>query len=353
MSRTKKVRDKKNKKYITRRKQIKKKSNKNVNKRRYKGKIHKKTNTKANNANKTFIIGIITVPLTPNKKYFKVCGDSYIASSHIKWMKKHNVETLIIPYNTDNLKYYFDRIHALYLPSGGAFAGTQLEYYRACKKLIQMALKANELGYYFPVWGCCMGFQQMLIIADGKDDLNRLLTKFDSYDNYMTNIELTRDGQHSKIINGLDLNTLKNITKKKSTLNNHMLGITPERFEKKYLLSQFYKIVGTSKDRNGKEFVAIIESHHYPFYGVQWHPERNNEMDAFVKFFVKEVKKNKKVIKRKKKGPMFTKKINCFNYSEGLYKKCNFYWHNKTSEHNRKLCSYAQLKNLDPDTNGV
>ena len=112
-------------------------------------------------------------------------------------------------------------------------------------------------------------------------------------------------------------------------------------------------VVGTSKGRKGKEFVAIIESHHFPFYGVQWHPERNREMDAFVKFFVKEVKKSKRKIKYIKRHPMFTKKINCFNYSEGLYKKCNFYWHQKTSEHNKKLCSYAQLKNIDPDTNGI
>ena len=83
------------------------------------------------------------------------------------------------------------------------------------------------------------------------------------------------------------------------------------------------------------------------------HPERNSEMDAFVKFFIREVKKNKKMIKRKKKGPMFTKKINCTNYSEGLYKKCNFYWHQKTSQHNKKLCSYAQLKNIDTEVNGV
>ena len=46
-----------------------------------------------------------------------------------------------------------------------------------------MAMKANDNGYYFPVWGCCMGFQQMLIIADGKDDVNGLLTKFDSFEN--------------------------------------------------------------------------------------------------------------------------------------------------------------------------
>ena len=37
------------------------------------------------------------------------------------------------------------------------------------------------------------------------------------------------------------------------------------------------------------------------------------------------------------------------NYSENLYKKCNFYWHTKTSAHNRKLCNVAQLEFENPD----
>ena len=40
---------------------------------------------------KQFVVGIVSVPLSPNKKYFKVCGDSYIASSHLSWMKSHKI----------------------------------------------------------------------------------------------------------------------------------------------------------------------------------------------------------------------------------------------------------------------
>lgn len=308
--------------------------------------ITKKTNSR-------YTIGIITVPLTPQKKYYTVCGNSYIASSHIKWMKKKNINVVIIPHDTKNLKYYFDRIHGLYLPSGGAFAGTQREYYNVCKKMLQYAMIENDKGYHFPVWGCCMGFQQMLIIADGKDDIHKLLQTFDSYDNYMTTIKIDQEGLNSKIIKGIDKMTLKKITKQKSTLNNHKLGLSKQKFLRNKNISNFYNIVGTSQDRKKREFVAIIEAKHYPFYGVQWHPERNNEMDAFILYFIRDVKKNKKRIKLIKRPKLFTKRINCFNYSEGLYKKCNFYWHKNTSKQNKKLCSYAQLKNIDPDVGGI
>ena len=53
-------------------------------------------------------------------------------------------------------------------------------------------------------------------------------------------------------------------------------------------MNKFYKILSTNTDRNRKEFVSSIEgvallkflvlfslAINYPFYGVQWHPEKN------------------------------------------------------------------------------
>ena len=45
-------------------------------------------------------VGIITVPLSPGKKYFKVCGDGYIASSHINWLERAGISIIAIPYDT-------------------------------------------------------------------------------------------------------------------------------------------------------------------------------------------------------------------------------------------------------------
>jgi len=311
----------------------------------------KKNKTRKKKIKNKYVVGIVSVPLSPNKKFFKVCGDSYIASSHITWLKRQNIEVLIIPYTTKNLKYYFNRIHGLYLPSGGAFAGTQMKYYNICKKLLMMAMKENDKGCHFPVWGCCMGFQQMLILADGNDDVDNFLQKFDSFNNLLLPIKFTEEGKHSRFVRGIGEKSLKKLKNTKCTMNNHKLGITPAKMKKNKRVNAFYKNVGTSKDRKGKEFVAIIEARHYPFYGVQWHPERDSSMDALVKFFSKEVKKSKrktykaKHYKRYKK--MTSKKIDCMNYSENLYKKCTFYWHKRSSSHNKKLCNVAQLRNTE------
>ena len=84
--------------------------------------------------------------------------------------------------------------------------------------------------------------------------------------------------------------------------------------------------------------------------GVQWHPERSAAMDYFAKFFVNELKKNRTNNKRHTRK-IYTKEIDCFNYSNRLYKRCRFYWHKQTSKHNRKLCSAAQLLKNDKEKN--
>jgi gamma-glutamyl hydrolase len=35
-------------------------------------------------------------------------------------------------------------------------------------------------------------------------------------------------------------------------------------------------MLSTNKDRQGVEFVSMIEAFKYPIFGSQWHPEKNN-----------------------------------------------------------------------------
>lgn len=318
----------------------KNKTSKNVNKKSLSiGKKPLKTNK---------VVGMITVPLSPNKQFYSVCGDSYIASSHISWLKRQGIQIVPIPYTTKNPKKYMSKINGLYFPSGGAFALNSRAYYKCCKRFLNLAMKENDKGNYFPIWGGCMGMQQMVIIADGQDNLDNLLTRFDSFDNLWLNLDVTPDGEKSRLFKDMKPEFKEKLCVKKCTLNNHKMGISPYKFKTHKNLNNFYKIVSTNKDRQGKTFVSTIEGRFYPFYGVQWHPERDCTMDYFAKFFANELKKNNNKLSRggtkKLTRKLHTKKIDCMNYSNSLYKKCNFYWHKKTSKHNKRLCSFAQTK---------
>ena len=339
-------------------KKIKKRNNKKTKK--ISKKIHSPCSIKSNGkynkvykklSGKGLVLGMITVPLSPNKQFFRVCGDSYIASSHLTWLERYGVKILPIPYTTKKYDKYMKQINGLYFPSGGAFAGTQKEYYNCCKTFFNLAKKENDKGKYTPIWGGCMGMQQLMIIADGKDDLEKLLQRFDSYDNLLSRLEFTQDGLNSRMIRDMTQKQIFKLSKRKCTLNNHKMGLSPYKFKSHKKLNKFFKIVSTSVDRKNKVYVSTIEARHYPFYGVQWHPERSSEMDYFVKFFIKEMRKNPKKRSKNKTKKMFSKKIDCMGYSNSLYKKCNFYWHKKTSKHNKRLCNVAQIEKKRKETN--
>ncbi|RMX57871.1 hypothetical protein pdam_00022834 [Pocillopora damicornis] len=41
-------------------------------------------------------------------------------------------------------------------------------------------------------------------------------------------------------------------------------------------LKKFYNCLSTNRGKKGKEFVSTVEAYDYPFYGTQWHPEKNS-----------------------------------------------------------------------------
>ena len=58
-----------------------------------------------------------------------------------------------------------------------------------------------------------------------------------------------------------------------------------------------WKILSTGLDKKQQEFVAAVEHTFYPFYGVQFHPERINGKisDHISIFFLNECRKNRNI----------------------------------------------------------
>lgn len=235
-------------------------------------------------------IGIITVPLSPSKKYYKVCGDGYISTAHIHMLKRVGLGVIAIPYTTDRFEYYMERINGLYFPSGGVFASNSVEYFNCCKKFMQIAIHANDNGRHFPIWGSCMGMQQMLMIADYRDNLD-LLEQFDSFNNLMSTLYFPDDPRDTRLFRNADKKFLLMLQKEECTLNNHKMGLSVKSFMDNPRVSKFFKIVSTSVDRLNQEYVSTIEAYDYPFYGFQWHPERNSDMDYLASVFADDAKK--------------------------------------------------------------
>ena len=113
-----------------------------------------------------------------------------------------------------------------------------------------MAISAFDNGDYFPIWGGCMGMQQMMMISEGTDNQN-LLQRFDSFNNLMLPLIMDKKGIQSRMMKYVIKNSPKTMNEflyKESTLNNHMMGLSPEKFKSSGLLNSAYKIVSWNYD---------------------------------------------------------------------------------------------------------
>lgn len=64
------------------------------------------------------------------------------------------------------------------------------------------------------------------------------------------------------------------LSTKNLTYNHHHKCLTDAGFQRAPQLKDFYRPLAYSRDKLGQEFIAIFEAIQFPFYGVQFHPEK-------------------------------------------------------------------------------
>jgi len=277
----------------------------------------------------SYIVGILTVPYD--------LSYSYISYEHILLLQYYKVTVYPIPYDTIDHKYYFDRINGLYIPSGIiskehikskiVISDKLTKFIDTCSKFIKLAIQSYNNNIPFPIWGTCLGMETMIQAIDK----NILLSRFNSYPNYIIPFNPTKSGMlNSNIIKYMDEETLKYWMSYPIEIHNHGKGISINKFMKSSLLTNIFNIVSIGTDKDNHKFVSLIEGKKYPFYGVQWHPELSKRTYRVLISFVNDIKNSKKKTndswlddRRKLKSTIDTRI--CPKYSDNLYKKCVFY----------------------------
>jgi gamma-glutamyl-gamma-aminobutyrate hydrolase PuuD len=144
----------------------------------------------------------------------------------------------------------------------------------------------------------------------------------------LTKLNPTKDGMlYSNIIKNMDENALKYWMTNPIKVHNHGLAVSINKFKKSNILNNIFNIVSISDDKDDKTFVSLIEGKKYPFYGVQWHPELSKKTYSVLISFINDIKNSKKklLLDRKRLKSFLDDKM-CNKYSDGLYKKCIFYF---------------------------
>ncbi|XP_028925103.1 gamma-glutamyl hydrolase [Ornithorhynchus anatinus] len=203
-------------------------------------------------------------------KAFQSLGKYYIAASYVKYLESAGARVVPISLTLSEEEYetLFQSINGVLFPGGSVDLQTS-QYARVAKLLYNKALKANDQGDYFPVWGTCLGFEELTFLASGE----KLLTLTNTHGLALP-LNFTSAAKESRLFQNFPSDLLEAFASEPLTSNFHYWSVSTQNFTRNKGLHDFYKIL-TTNVHGQFEFVSTMEAYAYPIYGVQWHPEKN------------------------------------------------------------------------------
>lgn len=253
------------------------------------------------------IVGILTqeIDYNLNKKYPNQYH-SYIAASYVKFVEGAGARPVPI-WIGGNDSYYEDilsKVNGVLWPGGATYFYQKEGYADAGAAIYRIAKSINERGVYFPILGICLGFELLTYVA-----ANRVEHRTSCFSkNQPLPLKFTHDFRESNLFKNAPSDVLRILVGENVTANYHQFCVTKEDLRRVNISDEFH-VLSLNRDKKGLEFISTLEHKQFPFYGLQFHPEKNlyewvtgkniphgiNATVAsqyFANFFVNEVRKN-------------------------------------------------------------
>ncbi|XP_071796479.1 gamma-glutamyl hydrolase-like [Asterias amurensis] len=226
--------------------------------------------TLASAVNNRPIIGVLS---QTTSGHFTQFGRAYIAASYVKYLESAGarVVPILVHQPDEYYKKMFNSLNGVLFPGGGQSDLLKSGYGKAGRLFYEMSIKSLDAKEdYFPVWGTCLGMELLSMLTANKDLLK-------DTDGAPVSLPLLfeKDFQKSKMYSAAPESIINTLKTENVTLNHHHLSLTPTNFSKNAALTGFYRVLSTSLDIKGVEFISSLEAYKYPIYGVQFHPEKN------------------------------------------------------------------------------
>ncbi|EDV19164.1 uncharacterized protein TRIADDRAFT_34071, partial [Trichoplax adhaerens] len=200
-------------------------------------------------------------------------GKSYIAADYVKFIEAAGGRVVPIPNNaTDEyVTKMFHYINGFLLP-GGATSVYRSGYERTAKIMLNLAMQAYENGDYFPIWGTCLGFEQLAVLVAG----NHALTNCSAWDVSLP-LELNQDFRDSRMFHKAPEEIINILKSQSVTANYHHECVSWKNWfsSNGEHLQNMFKVLSSNSDVKGLKFISTIEGKTHPIFATQWHPEKN------------------------------------------------------------------------------
>ncbi|XP_068236494.1 gamma-glutamyl hydrolase-like [Palaemon carinicauda] len=197
---------------------------------------------------------------------------SYIAASYVKFIEAGGAR--VVPVFVDKDRAYYEHmmksINGLLFPGGAVAIDETSAFGRAGKIIYEIAKDMNDRGDVFPLWGTCLGFELLMSLAAGGQEVRSVCDA----QNIASRIKLDSDYADGYLMRHLPKRLIKALTSEPITSNFHQFCLTPKNFSS-FGIDKVFRPLAYSADRRGVEYLAAVEAWDYPFFAVQFHPEKS------------------------------------------------------------------------------
>ncbi|KAL0977946.1 hypothetical protein UPYG_G00163630 [Umbra pygmaea] len=196
-------------------------------------------------------------------------GSSYIGASYVKYLESAGARVAPIRIHQTDEEYekIFNSINGLLLPGGNVDLHTS-QFSRVSKIFYDLAIKANDASDHFPIWGTCQGLQQLSVLTSNRNLLTLTDTKAVALP-----LTFTQASQNSRLFKAFPKDLIQSLSEENITSNFHSWSLSLQNYSRNARLKRFYKVLTINTDGK-RDFVSTMEANRYPFYAVQWHPEK-------------------------------------------------------------------------------
>ncbi|KAM3966442.1 gamma-glutamyl hydrolase A-like [Aphomia sociella] len=295
-------------------------------------------------------------------KYRQQNYTSYIAASYVKAVEASGarVVPILIGKKPDYYRELMSKINGVLFPGGATYFNQSDGYADAGQFIYEIAQELNDAGDYFPIFGTCLGFELLIILASGRGEVENRI-KCESYTNRSLNF--TNDFHGSKMFKNAPQDIIDLLANSNLTANFHQFCIIDENL-KSHNLVKDWRVSSHSTDDKGVVFIATIENKRYPFYGVQFHPEKisfewklkkdiPHSFDAvkanryFMDFFVQECRKSIHAFQNEDEENSYL----IYNYQpeftgkkSGIFQQCYFFEPRCSLSNNESTSNQEQVQ---------
>ena len=318
---------------------------------------------KKNKPSRPITVGILSIPMTASHQKIT---HSYLPSSYVKWIEMNNADVIPIPYDTSKgtLDMILNQVNGILFIGGqidhGMLNTEYIRFIETFKYIVNHAKKSNNLKNYFPLFAICLGFEVLGMMNHDAQTVIDEFTTLKGLSNvnahhYNSKLNITKpDSKFARIFTTQQQTEFE---KTQCVFQNHSQAFVINKpYMKKW--NKYWDTVATSKskDKIPIEYVSMLEYKKYPFYGVQFHPEKilfewllpeigrsaifRNISKQLGHFFINECKKNKN---KTNTDELFIRNYNLWARNTNMSK---LYPNNKLNKKNRSFFENSYYFNI-------